>query len=47
MIRKYKKLCENCDYILKKNSDNIILNAITFLHVLKAHPESLKNYSFF
>lgn len=47
MITNFKKLCNKCDSLLNDNIQNIALNAISCLHVLRAHPEILKQYSFF
>jgi len=47
MITNFKKLCKKCDSLLNDNIQNITLNAISCLHVLRAHPEILKQYSFF
>lgn len=47
MITNFKKLCKKCDSLLNDNIQNITLNAISCLHVLRAHPEILGQYSFF
>tara|TARA_B110000503_G_scaffold33495_1_gene54388 strand:- start:2681 stop:4135 length:1455 start_codon:yes stop_codon:yes gene_type:complete len=47
MRKDFKKLCKKCDDLLKGNSDNLALNAISILHVLRGHPEILKEYNFF
>jgi hypothetical protein len=46
MIINFKKLCKKCDSLLNHNIKNIALNAISCLHVLRAHPEILRQYSF-
>ena len=43
----FKKLCKKCDSLLNDNIQNITLNAISYLHVQRAHPENLKQYSSF
>ena len=47
MLTNFKKLCKKCDSLLNDNIQNITLNAISCLHVLRAHPEILRQYSFF
>jgi hypothetical protein len=47
MIINFKKLCKKCDSLLNDNIQNIALNAISYLHVLRAHPEILRKYFFF
>jgi hypothetical protein len=44
MIINFKKLCKKCDSLLNDNIQNIALNAISYLHVLRAHPEILRKY---
>ena len=46
MIKIFKKLCKKCDSLLNNNIKNIALNAISSLHVLRPHPEILRQYSF-
>ena len=47
MIKIFKKLCKKCDSLLNDNIQNIAINAISYLHVLRAHPEILNQYIFF
>jgi hypothetical protein len=47
MKNSFQKLCSACDVLLKKNSRNLTFNAISSLHVLRGHPEILKDYNFF
>jgi hypothetical protein len=47
MQQNFKKLCKICDKLLKENKENRTLNAISYLHILRGHPEILKEYNFF
>lgn len=41
----YKKLCSVCDEILVDNNSSFERVAITWLHVIREHPEFLKHYN--
>ena len=45
-LDQYKKICIACDKILNTASDNDEIISIPILHVIREHPEFLKNYGF-
>ena len=40
----YKKLCNYCDKILLSNKNSLSILAYSKLHVIKNHPEFIKEY---
>lgn len=40
----YKRLCQDCDFILRTRSSRICTLAIPWLHIIREHPMFLKNY---
>jgi hypothetical protein len=40
----YKRLCQDCDFLLLTRASRIVTLAIPWLHVIREHPMFLKNY---
>ena len=44
-IQEYKNICKYSDTVLLSKKSNHITHAISHLHVLKEHPEFIRQYS--
>jgi len=44
-IQEYKKICKYSDKVLLSKKSNYVTHAISSLHVLKEHPELIRQYS--
>ena len=44
-IQEYKNICKYSDKVLLSKKSNYVTHAISRLHVLKEHPELIRQYS--